>query len=308
MRTVVVLPDHPYYLWQMIVQAVHLEELGFEDVHYLVYYGDRSSIRARRARDQLCARVHLMEQGNTRWLGRYNRYDPAMKPMMVSRWMQRDRDRETVPFLYLDPDAVLTRVPDQWPEPWHASDTDSYTGPDYIRSKGEGLLDDMCGIVGVDPEVARSMTGIGAQYVIAGTTAEFWRGVALASVEIHDLCINTRQDYWPDDHEYPVQAWCAEMYATQLAALRDGLNPTPSESMKFMWADGDVSGWDDPDVMFYHNAGAVGHEEDGTHFRKSAWQSVSPFGKSIRTDPSSASHRYVQMIHRAGHRYPELTK
>lgn len=293
MRVVVPMPDAPYYLWQALVQAAHMEKLGMDDVHYLVYYSFRPSLKVRKMAEALPATFHFYEDSN---MGQREGYDPAMKPLLVGLWMAEDRERENVPFLYLDPDAVLTRVPASWPAPWHASDTDSYVGPDYIRSKGDELFIEMCRIVGVDPKDAVNASGIGAQYIIGGTTAEFWRRVALDSVRVYHLCLG-------DTSDHPIQAWCAEMYVTWMAAVRDGLDPRADESMKFMWANHDLSGWSDPDTMFYHNAGVI--EENGEHFCKLSWQS-SPFRSEIAVSSKSASRAYVDLIREAEECYPDL--
>ena len=150
MRVVVVLPDSPYYLWQALVQAAHLEEQGFTDVHHLVHHQRRTPSPMLQKMADGVPSVQPVEVTDAQWA---EQYQPALKPLTLSRWMRADPAREDVPFFYLDPDAVFTRPPERMPPVWHGSDTDWYTGPDYIRSKGEGLWEAMCGLAEVDPDM-----------------------------------------------------------------------------------------------------------------------------------------------------------
>lgn len=302
MRVVVVLPDSPYYLWQALVQAVHLEEQGFTDVHHLVHHQRRTPSPMLQKMADGVPSVQPVEVTDAQWA---EHYPPALKPLTLSRWMRADPAREDVPFFYIDPDAVFTRYPERMPDIWNGSDTDWYTGPDYIRSKGEGLWEAMCGLAEVDPEVARVDRGAGAQWVIGDTCADFWEHVAEVAVDIHDLCVATADRYWPDGHEHPVQAWCAEMYATQLCAIADGHAVVVNPHMNFTWANGKDAEWDDPDTMFFHSAGVPKH--NGVDFAKSAFRVFAPFRARPHVHTDSASSRYVDVIERTRSRYPKLT-
>ena len=61
MEFLIPLPDHQYYLWQMLVQVAHFRELGYEqDAHYLVVYFDQPSQTLRRLfeSDELRCYIH----------------------------------------------------------------------------------------------------------------------------------------------------------------------------------------------------------------------------------------------------------
>lgn len=296
MRVVVATADHHYYLWQALVQAHSMDLLGFQ-TDLLVYHQPQGpSKRLMALRDSMPATVRVWRDPRPSYDKVYN---PAMKAWLLARFLEAVPDAQ--PFYYLDPDAIFTHRPEDHPGAWHGSDTDWYTGPGYLKSKGEGLWVDLCRIVGVNPEQAATFRGIGAQYVIDGTTSEFWDDVARLSVEAYRHMVKTAKKYHPPTEQYPVQAWCAEMYVTQLVAIREGHAPVADPAMSFLWANGPSTEWDDH--MFFHDAG-VG-QENGRDFCKITHQR-SPWGKQLEVHPDSASSRYADLIRDVEQRRPDL--
>lgn len=297
MRVVVATADHEYYLWQALVQAYAMDTLGIE-MDLLVYH-------QRGGPSQRLTALREAMPGATVWTWQDPRpardkvYNPSMKAWLLARYLEARPDAQ--PFYYLDPDCIFTKAPEEHPAPWHGSDTDWYTGPGYIKSKGEGLWLDLCSLVGVDQERAATYRGIGAQYVIAGTTPRFWDDVARLSLEAYRHMVTTAKKYHPATEQYPVQAWCAEMYVTQLLAIREGLEPPADEAMSFLWANGPASEWDQH--MFFHDAGV--EKENGRDFCKISHQQ-SPWGKALEVHPESASARYVDHIRATEEQHPDL--
>lgn len=285
------LPDHPYYLWQALVQARWLAEHDWPAT-FLVYQqhgGPSPRLRA------------LMGAGVADWVvwddWRTDRtYNAAMKPWLVGRYLQAHPDLVDQAVLILDPDCLPLRP---WPDPAPGvllgTCTDSYTGPGYLA--GRGAWEPLCALVGVDPTLAARHPGIGAQYVTTGLPGDWWCEVAELSVDAHRLLKGIPS---PDDG-YPVQAWCAEMYVTQLCAIRDGIEPAADDAMAMVWANGPAAGWDS--AGFFHNAGQT--VDDGHHFCKLTWQHP-PFGRPHPVDPDSASAPYVDLIRRTEAAWPHL--
>ena len=282
------LSDHPYYLWQALVQSVYLRDRGWPTA-FLVYCQDQPSDRLRALISAGLADWHVWAD----W--RLDKsYNPAMKPWLVGKYLTAHPD--TGPALVLDPDALPLRPwPDALPGVLHGTDTDSYTGPAYLRSKG--AWEPLCRLVGVDPDHAATFPGIGAQYVTTAPGA-WWEDVAALSVEAYRLLLGIPA---PAGDPYPVQAWCAEMYVTQLAAIRDRIEPRTEPSMSMTWANGKASDWQTHG--FYHSAGVTA--ENGRDFCKITHQS-SPWGKPLTASPESASAPYVELIKRVAAEHPGL--
>lgn len=321
MKVVIPAPDHPYYLWQVLAQSVALEELG-QAAQYLMYTGRQGP-----PSKELLA---MMGQGAVDtivwndWRDRPT-YNPAMKPWLVGRWLEAKPELVDEPFLLIDPDAIPTgkrRVPTPSPERWFATDTDTYTGPEYLRTRkgGEKLWEQLCALVGVDPEVAGAQPGVGAQYAVVGQDHDFWYTVAEKSIDAYALLETFREGGKahepavavsgvahdePRPNGQPVQSWCAEMYVMQLEAARRNIVIRPSAPMSMVWADGKAEDWET--AGFFHDAGVVA--ENGRDFSKTSWQK-GPFGSldKLEVDPESASAPYVDLLRRTLEKYPELAR
>jgi len=306
MKFIIPLPDSPYYLWQALVQMASFRELGYEeDAHYvIVYFGQPSPLLWRMYQaEELGCYIHLYP--DTR---EDKSYSASMKPWLLGQFFEQFPDEAQSVYNYIDPDCVFTRPMDFEPFErdgliWHGSDTHSYTGAGYIREKGEQLLLDVCEIADVPVEdvLRHDDNSIGAQYFIRDAGADFWYNVERNSVAAYKHMVATADRYKPEGHEYPIQAWCAEMYMQQFETIRAGFTPRASDLMSFCWANADRGAWSEH--AYFHDAGQT--VEDGVHFCKITWQS-SPFGKEIGVSPDSASYEYVQLIKRTEQMFPHL--
>lgn len=287
------LPAVDFYLWQAVVQKWALNRLGW-DVTYLVYY-TTAKPPPRLAKLASVAEVEAWPDWRTT---EEHGYNPAMKPWLVGKWLERYPERADQPLVLMDPDVVptgATRMPDPTPTTWWGTDTDWYTGPGYLQSKGDGVWRGLCDIVGVDPDEAAQWPGIGAQYAFVGQPAEFWSTVAVKSVEAYNWMVKTAKQFTPvlpdGTKGLPVQAWCSEMYVMQLEMIRRGIEPTARPEMDMVWANGPAADWER--AGFFHDAGIVDPEPG--HFHKQSFQ-VSPWGRRKAVSPDSASARYVDLI------------
>ncbi len=285
------LSDHPYYLWQALVQAVWAREHGWT-VRYLVYHQGRPSDRLLRLAASGLGEWHLWPDWRTEKV-----YNASMKPGLVGRYLTEHPESVAESLLIIDPDALPLRPwPDAIPGVLLGTDTDSYTGPGYLKSKG--AWEPLCSLVGVHPDVAATLPGMGAQYVATGLSGAWWTGVAEQSVAAYRLMQGIPA---PAGDPYPVQAWCAEMYVTQLAAIRDGIEPRIAPEMGMVWANGSASAWESEG--FFHDAGQ--QEPHPQHFCKITHQS-SPFHADLEVDPASSSAPYVDLIRRTTQAHPDL--
>ena len=306
MRFLVPVPDNDYYLWQMLVQIAHFREMGYEeDAHYLVIYFNEPSARLRRLFESEDLRCFIHAYPDTRT---DKSYSASMKPWLLAQFYEQFPEAEPMPFNYLDPDVMFTRPMDfktyeTHDGRWYGSNTRSYTGAGYIREKGEQLFVELCAIAGVEPAqvLEHDHNSIGAQYFIKDAGAEFWSHVEETSVRAFKHMKDTAEKYKPKGHEYPIQAWCSEMYMQQFATVRAGFTPIAAPELDFHWANHDVAAWDQ--TAYFHNAGQT--SEDGVHFCKITWQ-TSPFNKEISVSPESASSKYVDLIRRTEALFPDL--
>ena len=306
MEFLIPLPDHRYYLWQMLVQLAHFRELGYEEnAHYLVVYFDQPSDMLRRLFESDELRCYMHAYPDTR---EDRSYSASMKPWLLAQYYDQFPEQVARVHNYLDPDVMFTHPLDFTPFEqhdgrWFGSDTRSYTGAQYIREKGEQLFLDLCAIADVSPDLVleHDHNSIGAQYFIKDAGADFWSNVERKSVRAYRHMVDTADKYHPEGHAHPIQAWCSEMYMQQFETVRAGFTPVADERLRFHWANHDVAAWDER--AYFHNAGVVA--ENGRDFCKITWQS-SPFRKDLKVSPESASSRYVDLIRRTEELFPDL--
>lgn len=162
---------------------------------------------------------------------------------------------------------------------------------------------DLCEIGGIQTGDAlrHDANAIGAQYIIKQAGADFWFDLERRSVAAYRHMTETAARYTPQGHQYPVQAWCAEMYMQQFCTIRAGFTPVASDLLQFGWANSPAADWDLK--PYFHDAGQ--DRENGRDFCKITWQS-SPFRKDITVSKESASRPYVDLIRRTEKMFPHL--
>lgn len=287
--------DVPYFRWQALVHWTWMRSHGWP-VRYLAYCGKAPSTPSAEIRAMIDAGMPLTVWND--WRPRpLMRYGPGMKPGLVARWLEAHPEQVAVPQLVLDPDALplpsfyaadLTPTSTQW----LGTDTHSYTGSDYLKSKGVDLWQSLCELAEVDHTV--ELQGAGAQLLTVGQPHTFWDDVHRTSCTAHQLLTKHRSD---------VQVWCAEMYLTQLRARAQGIEIAAHPAMAMVWANGPIERWDDGSAGFFHDAGVP--KPNGRDFCKIEHQTA-PFGKPLTVRPESASARYVEVIRETESMFPTL--
>ena len=280
MITLIPLSDHPFYLWQALVQHA----AGVKGT-WLIYRHNRQNSRYLDAFQRSGASTVVWDDWRIS-----KTYNPMMKPALVGHWLTANQTDEDV--LVIDPDVIPTgrQLPVGRRNVILGTDTDWYTGPAWLQSKR--ALEPICEYLEVDPDDASAYLGIGAQYIFKGIPGEFWLEVAEKSVAVYEILTK---------HPIDAQAWCAEMYVTHILAVKYGYQPTPSSNMSMMWANGSVQDWDT--TAFFHDAGQpIDNHRD---FHKGTYQ-LSPFRKTIRVAQESASSRYVELIKETEVKFPNI--
>ena len=185
----------------------------------------------------------------------------------------------------------------------YGSDTASYSDVNYIKSKGEPLFYELCELGKVDAKMIENAKGfeVGAQYLIHGILPEIWYEIYENSSHMYRHMVETQNKYKPEGHEFGIQAWCSELYLSQWVFMKYGYNPEISDKLSFSWYNWPISDWERHPI--WHNAG--GATENGRDFCKVTHQS-SPFRKEIIVSPESISYKYLELIRRTEHAFPEL--
>lgn len=215
-------------------------------------------------------------------------YIPSIKPYLWAKYLQEDRSRENEMYFYMDSDVLFRGVPNtiQNDNIWYGSDCSSYLGIDYIDSKGEGILEAMCGVMNIDPQIIRSNNPVcGAQWVITNPTFEYWLKVYEDSTKLYK--------YLNSIPKCDIQKWTAEMWAQLWNVYSFGNTTRVDTELDFCWATDSVNRY--YETKIYHNAGVLESHKD--LFFKGKYVHKSPFNDNLDfVNSNKASIKYVEAI------------
>ena len=196
--------DTTYLHWQIETYLRNFESVGIplSDCHVILLYEGKISDKAKELTERYDAHFHFYQLPIL-----CKSYIAATKP--YGMWQLFQEQEITEPIFYHDADIIFTHLPDFSPL---LKDNVNYMskclqagGKSYIDLEylGEfkGVIEGLTQIIGVDPKPQ----GGGAQYVLKGTTKEYWEKVYHDCFKVYDFLRSGGTK---------VQVWCAEMWAT----------------------------------------------------------------------------------------------
>lgn len=293
-------PDSDYYVWQLMVQMKNFKKFGIENSAVVIFtYNPKTGVN----------KTALKFERNTQAMVLYfpdnrsdydRRYISSVRPYaLVEFYVKYSHLFMDMNIFYHDSDILFTELPEfdslSKENKIIVSDTISYLGAKYVRSKGDELLNEMCSIVGIDPKVVinnEENTG-GAQYFIPNTvklSAKFWNKVKLDSVALYDHMNSTAHKYLPSN---PIQAWTADMWALLWNFWLLGYESKISKELAFSWATDPIESWKTKKI--YHNAGVTSDRKE--LFFKGNFMTKMPFGEDFSyVSERFCSKKYVEEI------------
>jgi hypothetical protein len=234
-------------------------------------------------------------------------YIPILRPDILEQHFLKYPNLSDEIIFYHDSDIIFRELPDfnslLNDDIWYLSDTVSYIGSDYIKSKSDKILTDMCNIAGISRDLVEqnNKNSGGAQYLMKNIDHLFWRDVKFVSLDLYkymlDAEIEERKTLTEDQLKTynPIQKWCADMWGVLWCGLKRGNEVRLSDELGFSWG----SSWGTHEWQRYkimHNAG-VSDNCNGKCFHKSEFMNKSPWDYDFSAiDPNSNTHNYVQAI------------
>lgn len=267
--------------WELEVCLTRLIKLGIDDI--VLLFSKHNDEVPLYLKSKYGIEIHVYEDNRLD-----KSYIPSIKPYLWAKFLQEDRSREKDTYFYLDSDVILRDIPKVIPNEdiWYGSNCESYLSVKYIDSKGVQLLENMCKIVGVNPDIIRKENPTsGAQWIIKNPTFEYWLKVYTDSIKLYKY-LNQLQDS-------DIQKWTAEMWSQLWNVYYFGKTSKNSDELDFCWATDDVERYENTKI--YHNAGVVNDKQD--LFFKGKYVHKSPFKDDLDfVDATKASIKYVEAL------------
>jgi hypothetical protein len=298
-------PDHPYFHWQVEVVIHNFMKSGINPnwIDILFAYDNEPSPEGRALASKYpMVRFFFYKKRITENYG----YIPILRPDILEQHFRAHPELRGETVFYHDSDIIFRELPNfdalHGDLYWYVSDTISYIGAKYIKSKSEDIFTDLCSLSGIPPELveANEAGSGGAQYLMKGVTADFWKEVAEDTLTIYKyMCDREHQDRANLSTEEaaqfnPIQKWCADMWSVLWGAWKMGAQTIVTPELDFSWGTSDIHAYNKCPIM--HNAGVTNSTKD-TLFYKADFQSSSPFDTDLSyVDPESASGKYVAAI------------
>ena len=293
-------PDEIYFHWQIEVYLTNFIRLGIkpENIHTLVGITDKPSNEILEIEKKYPSKFYFYKRSNIESSG----YSPIIRPDIIYQHFVSNQFLNNKTIFYHDCDIVFTKIPDFSKmlndNFWYLSDTISYIGANYIKSKGgDKLLSDMCKIVGVDTKLVEeneSNSG-GAQYLMKNLNANFWKDVLISCVDLWKFLLRkeSRDRFLckNDERFNPIQKWCVDMWCVLWCGLKNGHSVKVDGELSFSWATDSSENWHNHNI--YHNAG-VTDNLNNTIFNKGDFYNKYPWGYDFSNiNRNSNTYNYI---------------
>ncbi|WP_316820459.1 hypothetical protein [Pedobacter gandavensis] len=304
-------PDTIYFIWQLEIQLRNLNSLNLsnKNIHVLVSYhkdlGLRKEFKKFIEQNKTLASFHCYPD-----LREDVKYVSSLRPNILKQHFELYPELEKETLFYHDSDILFSRLP-QIPnveenEICYVSDTRNYLDLNYItKSASESLLHEMLKIVGISKEVLIKEdpnTG-GAQYILKGITADFWKKIEADSEALFILMTEYNTRRW--EEEYPVkkelrsksngiQAWCADMWAMLWNLWYFDKKVEIHTELDFSWPYSPIEHWEEKAIQHY--SGAI--KDKNMFFRKSEYTNYAPWYDPALSNipPTNCSYEIVRLI------------
>lgn len=228
-------------------------------------------------------------------------YPPSIRPHVFKKHFTEHPELSNCAIFQHDCDMVFTK-PVNWDkflndDIWYCSDTISYIGANYIKSKKYGVYERMCEIVDISESIPikNELNSGGAQYIMKNIDATYWDKVERDGDTLYQFFMNHLKAFPQSQHYHPIQAWTAEMWAVLWNAWYFKHETRVVKELEFAWPNHREFDWNNKSI--YHNAGVLGNKTDPGLFYKMEYTNKLPYNinpEDIRLD--SCSYKYVLEI------------
>lgn len=230
----------------------------------------------------------------------YLLYSPVIQSHVLKQHFKCFPELEDKVIFFHDVDIILLKdlsfdelIKDD--DTWYVADCSSYLDSNYIRSKGDYILDEMCNIVHIDKNIVlNNDTNVGgAQYILKNVNYKFWEKVEHDSVEIFKYLqsVNNNDLY---KKKTDIQHWCASMWGILWNAWLFNHKTRTSDKLSFCMATSSMININK--FHFYHNAGATAKRKHEL-FLKDLFRNILPYNLNFSyVSKEFCSWRYVEEI------------
>jgi len=228
-------------------------------------------------------------------------YISSIRPHILKKHFTAYPSLSQEPIFYHDCDIVFTKpipfVEETLNSTCYLSDTISYIGHKYIKSKGDDVLEKMLDIVGIDENTVKKNqeSSGGAQYLLKEIDKYFWYDVEKDCVNLFKEITKLNNIKKSEDSSYhELQIWCSDMWAVLWNLWKRNKDTEVIKKLDFSWATSSADEWHMYSI--FHNAG-VTSSKDGM-FYKGDYINKMP-DLNLELNEKKCSYKYYNIIRQA---------
>jgi hypothetical protein len=294
-------PATMYYAWQVEVMLNNFLELGMNlnDVNIICSIDTNVPEMWTKLANKYPAKFFFYRDERTT---KY--YTSSIRPNILKQHFKQYPDLKNSSIFYHDCDILFTKNPKEWitdemikDNKWYGSDVRWYISHDYIKSKGDDVLDLMCDVSGIPIQTVKENeeNSIGAQYLLKDISHYFWERVESESELLFNevsFLLSKKKKENPEYHE--LQIWCADMWAVLWNGWKMGKETIVHDNFNFSWGTSTKKEFFEYNI--FHNAGIT--SQSVNKFYKAKYINQLPYDSEDEVDENSASHEYYSLIKR----------
>lgn len=299
MKYICAQPAIQYFAWQIDVMLHSFKKanINLNDVHIICSTNDGIDPHFKKLKNKYTGVLFSFYEDTRKYKG----YIPSIKQHLLYKHYLKYPELENEIIFLVDSDICLIKPIDFSnllnDNIWYLSDTISYIGYDYIKSKGDDILKPMLEIAGINENIVKSMQNAsgGAQYLIKNVNAEYWREVVELSHKLYiDISKISNEKKAKNEDYFPIQIWTAEMWALLWVAWKKGIMTAVAKELDFCWATDNISRWNETSI--FHNAGVT--EDRKELFYKGKYINNMP-DLYLNIDNTKCSYNYYEVLKQA---------
>lgn len=295
MKYICVQPAILYYAWQVEVMLNNFMEMDIDlkDVDILCSINHTIPIEWKKLKEKYHANFYFYnDTRETKY------YISSIRPNILKQHFTKNPHLKNETIFYHDCDIIFSKKINweqfEGDDIWYGSDTKWYISYDYIISKGQDIFDEMVRIVDIDPQLVidNNDNSIGAQYIMKGIDAEFWKDVEKDSEKLFkNITELNRKKKEKDPTHHELQIWCADMWAVLWNGWKRGNKTICHKDLTFSWGTSSEVDYHNHNIM--HNAGVTSElAKNQNLFLKSNYMNKLPYNEDLEISSKYASYYY----------------
>lgn len=274
MITICSQPDVKYFHWQNLIQFYNFKKLGILEDHravFLVSPNKEPTEFILKFKESFPNNVFIFNDDRVQ-----KHYIPTIKIHGVVKYLEQDTRQQDL--MLIDSDIILREKIDYSlfteNNTVYCSNTKGYLGYQYLKTKGDEIITDMCDYMGItlNDVIEQNNNSGGAQLYYKGVDGllEYFKEIDDKAPKLYDLMVKhpTYNDFKPT-----IQAWTSEMWAVLWLLWKRDIKTEIHAELDFRWATDDISLWETNKIL--HIAGVTVGMKDV--FFKGGFINKSPF-------------------------------